>query len=102
MKTFTVRCDLLETRGLSPLAKLVFTYLCIQYYFEATRFVVYFEPLAKKFGTTEKRVKNALLQLYDKNFITVYGSFDNRYVKVVVNEKRVNEKYPKLVKKLEL
>lgn len=102
MKTITVRFDLLETRGLSPLSKLLFTYLCYLYFFEATRFVVYFESLAKKFGTTEKRVKNAILQLYDKNFISVYGSFDNRYVKVLINEKRVNEKYPKLVRKLEL
>lgn len=102
MKTITVRFDLLETRGLSALSKLLFTYFCYIYFFEANRFLVYFEPTARKFGTTEKRVKNAIFQLYAKNFITVYGSFDNRYVKVDINTKKVNEKYPKLVRKLEL
>ena len=93
MKTINVRVDLLKTRGISPLAKILLSYFAIIYYVAGDGFNFKIPLGAATLGTTEKRLQNALVSLISKHFISVYGSLEEESVSVFMNKKLLNGRY---------
>ena len=93
MKTINIRTDLLKTRGITALGKILLSYFSIVYYVAGDGFKFKIPVGAKTLGTTEKRLQTAISNLTSKRYISTFGSFEEGSVLVFMNKALLNKQY---------
>ena len=93
MKYISIRTDLLKTRGITPLGKILLSYFSIVYYVAGDGFSFNVVRGAERFGTTEKRLQTALSNLTAKKYISTFSSFGEESVSVYMNKKLLNKTF---------
>lgn len=96
MPNIQVREDLLKTKGLTALAKLLISYFAMMYWFNGCKFYLNLNNTAEKLGTSRRKVEEEIEFLSGKGMITVQYLPDMKTVEVQVR-RTVNVLFPRLM-----